>query len=120
MQVNVVPKEFTATFDIRLRPGDDPDEFEAVVKRWCEEVGPGVSYSFLQKNPKIMGTKIDDSNPFWMAFINVLSKINEYKLHVLAGTTDARFLRQVSQRYYIRTFWQRAIVIHDSCTCIHC
>lgn len=96
MQINVIPEELTAMFDIRLQPHDDLDNFEVLVKRWCEEAGPGVSYSFCSKSPKTMETKTDDSNPFWVAFRNVFSEIgSELKQIVLMGTTDARFLREV-------------------------
>ncbi|EFN75485.1 aminoacylase-1A [Harpegnathos saltator] len=94
LQNNVIPQEITAVIDVRLPPSRDPDEFEAIVKRWCEEAGPGVSYSFVEKNPQVKGTRIDDSNPFWMAFKNVFSEMgSELKPFVLPGTTDARFVR---------------------------
>ncbi|XP_014475064.1 PREDICTED: aminoacylase-1-like [Dinoponera quadriceps] len=97
VQNNVIPDEIIAEFDIRLQPTYKPDEFEALVKRWCEEAGPGVTYSFVQKNPQIKGTKIDDSNPFWVAFKNVFSEIgSELKPIIIWGTSDARYLRQLS------------------------
>ncbi|XP_032680891.1 aminoacylase-1-like [Odontomachus brunneus] len=96
VQINVIPVELTAMFDIRLQPQENPDDFEALVKRWCEEAGPGVSYFFCLKSPKIMGTKTDDSNPFWVPFKNVFSEIgSELKQIILMATTDARFLREL-------------------------
>lgn len=95
VQNNVIPQEFSAVFDVRLQPIHHPDEFETTVKRWCEEAGPGVTYSIIEANPKIMGTKLD-SNPFWTAFANVFSNIGQLKTYVLPAATDARFLRQVS------------------------
>lgn len=38
------------------------------LNRWCTEAGSGVTLVFNSKAPRIEPTKIDDSNPFWIAF----------------------------------------------------
>ena len=42
-------------------------EFEAEIRRWCSEAGPDV-YLELTQSPKMGLTKLDASNPWWMAF----------------------------------------------------
>ncbi|XP_070157695.1 aminoacylase-1 [Polyergus mexicanus] len=96
VQTNVIPAEFYATFDIRITPSVDHEEFEATIKRWCEEAGPDVTYSFKQKNPKVENTKLDDSNPFWLAFKKCCDEIGvELQIGIFPGGTDSRFVREV-------------------------
>ncbi|XP_018404330.1 PREDICTED: aminoacylase-1-like [Cyphomyrmex costatus] len=96
VQTNVIPTELNAMFDIRLTPSVDHEEFEATIKRWCEEAGPNVTYSFEEKNPKIEGTKLDESNPYWIAFKNICDEIGvNLEIGIFAGGTDSRFVREV-------------------------
>lgn len=39
-----------------------------MVNDWCKEAGSDLWIEFEQKNPKIEVTKLDDSNPWWVAF----------------------------------------------------
>lgn len=97
IQTNVIPAEFYATFDIRITPSVDHEEFEATIKRWCEEAGPDVTYSFEKKDPKVENTKLDDSNPFWLAFKKCCDEIGvELQIGIFPGGTDSRFVREVS------------------------
>lgn len=43
------------------------------MKRWCREAGDGVELNFEQKDDCIIPTKIDDTNPFWVAFEKVIA-----------------------------------------------
>jgi len=86
-------------FDIRITPSVDHDEFEATIKRWCEEAGSDVTYSFEEKNPKIENTKLDESNPYWIAFKNTCDEIGiNLETAIFPGGTDGRFVREVSIR----------------------
>lgn len=38
------------------------------INKWCKEAGDGVTFEFEQKNPCVECTKLDASNPFWVAF----------------------------------------------------
>jgi len=97
VQNNVIPAELKATFDIRITPSVDHEELEATIKRWCEEAGPDVTYSFEAKDPKIENTKLDDSNPFWIAFKKTCDEIGvELKIAIFPGGTDSRYIREVS------------------------
>lgn len=42
-------------------------KFEAMVDQWCKEAGSGVFIEYEQKEPQIASTKLDNSNPFWVA-----------------------------------------------------
>jgi aminoacylase len=84
-------------FDIRVPPSVDHEEFEATIKRWCEEAGPDVTYYFEEKNPKVENTKLDNSNPFWLAFKKICDEIDiELQIGIFPGGTDSRFIREVS------------------------
>lgn len=93
-------------FDIRLTPSVDHEEFEATIKRWCEEAGPDVTYSFDEKNPRIENTKLDESNPYWIAFKNTCDEIGiDLEVGIFAGGTDGRFVRGVSIKLvFVRKF----------------
>ncbi|XP_076652438.1 aminoacylase-1 [Halictus rubicundus] len=96
VQTNVVPTSLTAIFDIRLDPSVDHEEFEAMIKKWCQEAGEGVTYSFEQKNPKIENTKLDDSNPYWLAFKKTCDDLGiTLQSGIFPGGTDSRYVREV-------------------------
>ncbi|XP_063822557.1 aminoacylase-1-like [Ostrinia nubilalis] len=96
VQSNVIPEKLTVVFDIRLAVTVDHTQFENMIKRWCSEAGDGVTFEFEQKNPNVECTKLDDTNPFWMAF---KSAADEMKLkldcRIFPGGTDSRYIRRV-------------------------
>lgn len=96
VQTNVIPNELIAVFDVRLTPTVDHNEFEAMIKKWCQEAGEGVFYTFEQKEPKVENTKLDDTNPFWIAFKNACDKKGiTLQIGIFPGGTDSRFVRNV-------------------------
>ncbi|KAI4503616.1 hypothetical protein M0802_001019 [Mischocyttarus mexicanus] len=96
VQTNVIPNELIAMFDVRLDPSVDHDAFEAKIKKWCEEAGEGVFYTFEQKNPKVENTKLDDTNPFWISFKNTCDSLNiKLQIGIFPGGTDSRYVRSV-------------------------
>lgn len=95
----------TAIFDCRLDPSIDHNEFEAMIKKWCEEAGSDVTYSFEQKNPKVENTKLDDSNPFWIAFKKACDDLAiQLQVGIFPGGTDSRYIRQVIILYFYKLF----------------
>lgn len=38
------------------------------IKGWCAEAGEGITLEYEQKDPRNGITRLDDSNPFWVAF----------------------------------------------------
>ncbi|XP_033327279.2 aminoacylase-1 [Megalopta genalis] len=96
IQTNVVPPSLTAIFDIRLDPSIDHEEFEAMIKKWCKEAGENVTYSFEQKNSKVPNTKVDDSNPYWLAFKKACDDLGiTLDSGIFPGGTDSRYVRKV-------------------------
>lgn len=97
VQTNVVPPSLTAIFDVRIDPSIDHNEFESMIKKWCQEAGSDVTYSFEQKNPKIENTKLDNSNPFWVAFKQSCDGLGiNLKTGIFPGGTDSRYVREVN------------------------
>lgn len=98
VQTNVVPNELVAVFDIRLAPDVDHVDFESRIKKWCKEAGDDVFYTFEEKNDYVANTKLDDTNPFWLAFKDTTDKLGlKLKIAIFPGGTDSRYVRSVSQ-----------------------
>lgn len=93
--VNVLPEKLSVTFDIRIPPHVDHQEFENLIKAWCKEAGEGVSFEYYVRNPEIKSTKIDGSVEFWNVLQDTISGMG-YTLDCVTGpgATDARFLRK--------------------------
>jgi aminoacylase len=96
VQANVVPPELVVVFDVRLAVTVDHAEFEDMVNKWCSEAGPGTFVEFEQKEPKVPVTKLDSSNPWWLAFRSACDDMElELKPAIFPGGTDSRYLRGV-------------------------
>ncbi|XP_033228168.1 aminoacylase-1-like [Belonocnema kinseyi] len=94
VQLNVIPKELSAGFDIRLAADVNREEFEQMIRGWCKEAGEGVYYTVVIKDPYVSNTKLDDL--FWTAFKQACDNLN-IKLNpiIRAGASDSRFLRSM-------------------------
>lgn len=44
--------------------------FHLKLKRWCQEAGGDINIKTLERGVKQIPTRVDDSNPFWVAFKN--------------------------------------------------
>ncbi|XP_014369383.2 aminoacylase-1 [Papilio machaon] len=96
VQSNVVPEKLTVVFDIRLAVTVDHEEFENKVTKWCKEAGDGVTFEFEQKNPNVECTKLDNSNPYWVAFKGVCDELGlKLDCRIFPGGTDSRYVRRV-------------------------
>lgn len=95
VQSNVVPPLFEAVFDIRIAITVDVVAFEKQIRDWCEEAGGGIEIDFFQKEPYIGPTKLDNSNPYWLAVKAAIDELG-LKVHpiVCPGATDSRFIRE--------------------------
>lgn len=40
------------------------------IDRWCEEAGGDILIKTVSRGVKQIPTRVDDSNPFWLAFKN--------------------------------------------------
>lgn len=68
LQSNVVPAELQVTFDIRVAVDVDHKHLVDTIKQWCNEAGGGIEMDFEAQDPLMGLTKLDDSNPWWLAF----------------------------------------------------
>lgn len=96
VQSNVIPPEMTAVFDVRLACDVNHVEFEKMVREWCAQAGSDVYIEFEQKNPQIEVTKLDDTNPWWVAFKKECDSMGlKLSKQIFPGGTDGRFIRYV-------------------------
>lgn len=96
VQSNVVPEKLTVVFDIRLAVTVNHDEFEKKINQWCKEAGEGVSIEFEQRNPCVPCTKLDASNPYWVAFKGAADELKlKLDCRIFPGGTDSRYIRRV-------------------------
>lgn len=78
VQSNVVPPLFEAIFDIRLAITLDLVAFEREIRNWCEEAGGGIDIEFPLKEAYVAATRLDDSNPYWLALKVALDELWVY------------------------------------------
>lgn len=96
VQSNVVPPELIITIDCRIAPTVDNKKWEAQVYQWCKEAGNDVWIEWEQKEPQIPPTKLDNTNPFWLAFKKSADELDlKLKAQIFPGGTDCRFIREV-------------------------
>lgn len=74
-QLNVVPPELFAGFDVRLAVDSDHHAIMDTVLKWCHEAGDGVQLDLIKKNEKTIPTKLDNSNPWWLKFKHECDKM---------------------------------------------
>uniref|UniRef100_A0A8C9T4I5 N-acyl-aliphatic-L-amino acid amidohydrolase n=1 Tax=Scleropages formosus TaxID=113540 RepID=A0A8C9T4I5_SCLFO len=89
---NVVPAHMDVSFDMRIPPTVDLQDFEERIKRWCREAGEDVTYQFAQKHMDQEVTSTADSNPWWSAFSTANMNL---KTEIFPAATDSRFFRAV-------------------------
>jgi aminoacylase len=92
-QLNVIPTEAEAGFDIRIPPSVNLDDFKKQIEQWTSE--PGMSYEFTTKPPmKHHITKTTTENEWWGVFKGTMDKGNHsIDLQVFPAATDSRFIR---------------------------
>lgn len=82
IQQNVVPPEITMTVDIRMSNTIDHEQFERDVRDWCRQAGTDVQIEFIDKLHRVEPTRLDDSNPYWIAFKKTL--VNDLYVNYLS------------------------------------
>ncbi|XP_058466583.1 aminoacylase-1-like [Malaya genurostris] len=96
IQGNVVPPEMMLCFDIRVSNDISLEAFDAQLEKWCKESGGGIRIEHDVKNPVTAVTKLDASNPFWVAFKGAVDKMNlRVRPQINPGATDVRYLRDL-------------------------
>ncbi|KAI2650120.1 Aminoacylase-1A [Labeo rohita] len=87
---NVVPAEMDVSFDLRIPPTVNLQEFEEKIKVWCKEAGEDVTYDFAQNF-----TSTEESDPWWHAFSSTCKAMNvTLKKEIFPAATDSRFIRE--------------------------
>ncbi|XP_066248194.1 aminoacylase-1-like isoform X1 [Euwallacea similis] len=95
VQSNVVPPELVIVIDCRLAVTRDNEALETLVNQWCKEAGEDVWIEWEQKEPQVGATKLDASNPYWVAFKQTMDDLNLGLDPIICpGGTDARYVRQ--------------------------
>lgn len=93
---NVIPAEMDVSFDLRIPPTVNLQEFECKIKNWCKEAGDGVTYKFAQKHMDQNVTSTKDNDPWWGAFSAACNEMNMVlEKEIFPAATDSRFIRAV-------------------------
>ncbi|XP_033127642.1 aminoacylase-1-like [Anneissia japonica] len=91
---SVVPQDFTATFDIRIPPTVNLQEFEDKINNWVKEAGEGVRIEYQNKNMCQEVTSVDKESPWWCAFSNACDEMKmKIETEIFPAATDSRYLR---------------------------
>jgi len=94
VQVNVLPAEMSASFDMRLTPTESFEEFEEMLKQWCKKAGNNVTYQFLQENYNKEMTSISMDDKWWKTFNETMHSLGcKIRPEIFPAATDARFVR---------------------------
>lgn len=75
VQVNVVPSEMAAYFDMRVTPHADLEELDALIASWCRQAGGRVRHEFLQKLESKALTSVTKGDRWWDAFASALDSM---------------------------------------------
>ncbi|XP_025417478.1 aminoacylase-1-like isoform X2 [Sipha flava] len=95
-QLNVVPPELIAGFDVRLAVDADYHALESTITKWCHEAGKGVQLETFKKNEQTTPTKLDDSNFWWLKFKSECDKLGlKLKPSICPAAGDTRYIRLV-------------------------
>ncbi|XP_018568185.1 aminoacylase-1 isoform X1 [Anoplophora glabripennis] len=96
IQTNVIPPEFVIVVDCRIPITVDIKKWEETINRWCSDAGQGVRIEYEQKQPQVPATKLDNTNPFWIAFKEASDELGlKLKPQVFPGGTDSRYVRSI-------------------------
>ncbi|XP_077386301.1 aminoacylase-1A-like [Festucalex cinctus] len=93
---NVIPAEMDVSFDLRIPPTVNLQDFEKVIQGWCKEAGDDVTYDFAQKHMNQNITSTEESDPWWSAFSQACKEMDvTLEKEIFPAATDSRFIRAV-------------------------
>uniref|UniRef100_A0A8D3D8I5 Peptidase M20 dimerisation domain-containing protein n=1 Tax=Scophthalmus maximus TaxID=52904 RepID=A0A8D3D8I5_SCOMX len=93
---NVIPAEMDVSFDLRIPPTVNLQEFEGQIKQWCKEAGEDVTYKFAQKHMNQNITSTEENDPWWSSFSAACKTLNmTLEKEIFPAATDSRFIRAV-------------------------
>ncbi|XP_061788696.1 aminoacylase-1-like [Nerophis lumbriciformis] len=112
---NVIPAEMDVSFDLRIPPTVNLQEFEKVIQRWCKEAGDDVTYDFAQKHMNQNMTSTKESDPWWSAFSQACRELEiTLEKEIFPAATDSRFIRAVGiPAIGFSPMNQTPILLHD-------
>ncbi|OMJ19830.1 Aminoacylase-1 [Smittium culicis] len=91
-QPNVVPATYSVSFDIRVTPNEDLEEFREYLKKLAEK--NNCDMTLLHPDEQRSITKIDKSNKFIAAFYETIESRDIDIIPIISpGATDARHVR---------------------------
>jgi aminoacylase len=113
VQMNVVPAQVSAGIDMRLSPLLDFDDFEKLLKSWCDPYD--VHISFVEKTGRVPPTLLTDDNLEWQVIKKVAEKRNvTLETEIFPAATDSRFLRQAGiPAFGISAIKNTPVLLHD-------
>uniref|UniRef100_A0A3P9MWA2 N-acyl-aliphatic-L-amino acid amidohydrolase n=1 Tax=Poecilia reticulata TaxID=8081 RepID=A0A3P9MWA2_POERE len=93
---NVIPVEMDVSFDLRIPPTVNLQEFEKQIKQWCKDAGDDVTYEFAQKHMNQNVTSTAEDDRWWSAFSAACKSLNmTLEKEIFPAATDSRFIRAV-------------------------
>jgi len=96
VQTNVIPDKFDLTFDIRITPTTNLQEFEKMIRDWMAEAGEGLELKFICKFEDQTMTSTSPEDPWFSALSAGFNKHNlKTKNEIFPAGTDSRYLREV-------------------------
>jgi len=91
-QINVIPTEAEACFDIRIPPTVNLEEFRNQIDQWTSE--EGITWKFVQVLNKNTSTPINKENIWWTTMKSTLEKLDlKFDPQIFPAATDSRFIR---------------------------
>jgi len=95
VQVNVVPDKFILTFDFRITPTTNIDQFDKMLRGWLAEAGEDIHLEFITKFTDQTLTCADESDPWFAALTSAFRKHNlNVRPQIFPAGTDSRYLRE--------------------------
>lgn len=96
VQTNVIPDKFDLTFDIRITPTTNLEQFEKMIRDWMAEAGEGLELKFICKFEDQTMTSTSPEDPWFSALSAGFNKHNlKTKNEIFPAGTDSRYLREV-------------------------
>lgn len=95
-QVNVVPSEFTATFDIRISPSWTLEYVQEILDNATAEAGSQVTCNFIVRSALVAETTLSPENPWWQA-VQAFARDADVELvpTIMPAATDVRHFRNI-------------------------
>lgn len=114
-QLNCIPCEALAGFDIRIPPTVDLVAFEEQLRHWCEDGLEDVTYEFVQKTTRNEVSDISGEAEWWSVIRSSFEKLGiQYAPRIFPAATDSRYLRLLGiPAYGFSPIINTKVLLHD-------